>query len=48
MKRNGLLKKWIFGVDNGLNLSRELEKEIEKTSLEYCLDKANTYKEAAH
>ena len=47
MKRNGLPKKWILGVDNGLNLLRELEKEIEKTSLECCLDKANTYKEAA-
>ena len=47
MKRNGLPKKWILGVNNGLNLLRELEKEIDKTSLECCLDKANTYKEAA-
>ena len=35
------------GVNNGLNLLTELEKAIEKTSLECCLDKANTYKEAA-
>ena len=47
MERNGLPKKWILGVDNGLNLLRKLEKEIEKTSLECCLDKANTYEEAA-
>ena len=46
MKRNGLPKKWILGVNNGLNLLRELEKEIDKTSLECCLDRANTYREA--
>ena len=47
MRGNGLPKKWILGVNNGLNLLRELEKEIEKTSLECRLDKANTYEEAA-
>lgn len=47
MRGNGLPKKWILGVDNGLNLLRELEKEIKRTSLECCLDKANNYKEAA-
>ena len=46
MKRNGLPKKWILGVNNGLNLLRDLEKEIEKTSLECCLDRANTYERA--
>jgi hypothetical protein len=46
MKRNGLPKKWILGVNNDLNLLRELEKEITKTSLECCLDRANTYREA--
>jgi len=44
---NRLPKKWILAVNNGLNLLTELEKAIEKTSLECCLDKANTYKEAA-
>jgi len=33
MERNAVPKKWILGVDNGLNLLRELEKEITKTSL---------------
>ena len=47
MIRNGLPKKWILAVNNGLNLLTELEKAIEKTSLECCLDKANTYEEAA-
>jgi hypothetical protein len=47
MERNDLPKKWILGVDNGLNLLRKLEKEIEKTSLECRLDKANSYEEAA-
>jgi hypothetical protein len=44
---NSLPKKWILAVNNGLNLLTELEKAIEKTSLECCLDKAYTYKEAA-
>jgi len=47
MIAKGLPKKWILAVNNGLNLLTELEKAIEKTSLECCLDKANTYKEAA-
>ena len=46
MERNAVPKKWILGVDNGLNLLREMEKKIDKTSLECCLDRANTYREA--
>jgi len=44
---NRLTKKWILAVNNGPNLLTVLEKAIEKTSLECCLDKANNYKEAA-
>ena len=46
MKRNGLPKKWILGVNNGLNLLRELEKAIDENFLRMLPGRANTYREA--